>query len=61
MNTKMRRFRWFHKNLCISVLWTKVVLALEELILIYLDELLCQSCVPRKAGYRTVEGFDGNP
>ena len=31
MNTNMNRFRWFFKNLCILVLWPKVVLALEVL------------------------------
>ena len=31
MNTNMTGFRWFSKNLCIFVLWTKVAIALEGL------------------------------
>ena len=31
MNTNMSGFRWFFKNLCILVLWTKVASALEGL------------------------------
>ena len=31
VNTNMTWFSWFYTNLCILVLWTKVVLALEGL------------------------------
>ena len=31
MNTNMTEFRWFLKNICVLVLWTKVASALEGL------------------------------
>ena len=31
MNTNMIGFRWFSKNICVLVLWTKVASALEGL------------------------------
>ena len=31
MNTNMTGFRWFSKNLCVLVLWAKVISALEGL------------------------------
>ena len=36
MNTNMTRFRWFLENLCVLVLWTKVVSALEGLTYLHL-------------------------
>ena len=32
MNTNMTGFRWFFKDLCVLVIWTKVTSALEVLI-----------------------------
>ena len=31
MNTNMTGFRWFSKNICVLVFWSKVALALEWL------------------------------
>ena len=43
MNTNMPRFRWFSKNICIPVLWTKVASTLEGLI----EGKCCQTCLLR--------------
>ena len=45
MNTNMTGFRWFSKNICILVLWTKVASALEGLKLTLLCKIIHQSVV----------------